>query len=223
MLPRRTERTCRPAGLGNSARAHPRLGGVLRRAHPCGCRSLRAAPAHLPGPEGRGVGRTGFHGSRPLLRSRRYRCSDRCPAAGYRPVCRRYRPGSGGECPPQHPPGSCLRGRPVRSADGIAEGSRRHPGGQHPLCADGCPGPQAPGGATPRDTRRPQRRGGWTGCAEAPRGGAPRWLASGGYLFVESSEEQAGPTAGVFKANGLVASIAHSEQLCSTVVTGALP
>ena len=27
----------------------------------------------------------------------------------------------------------------------------------------------------------------------------------------------------VFEANGLVASIAHSEQLCSTMVTGALP
>ena len=53
--------------------------------------------------------------------------------------------------------------------------------------------------------------------------GAPRWLACGGYLFVESSEEQAELTAAVFEANGLVASIAHSEQLCSTVVTGALP
>jgi|GEM_PF-2383146 len=223
MLPRRTERTGRPAGLGNSARAHPRLGGVLRPAHPRGFRSLRAAPAHLPGPEGRGVGRAGFHGSRPLLWSRRYRCSDRCPAAGYRPVCRRYRPGRCGECPPQHPPGSCLRGRPVRSATGIAEGSRRHPGGQHPLCADGYPGPHAPearlhetrvalnGGADGLDV---QRR-----LAE----GAPRWLACGGYLFVESSEEQAELTAAVFEANGLVASIAHSEQLCSTVVTGALP
>ncbi len=53
--------------------------------------------------------------------------------------------------------------------------------------------------------------------------GAPRWLASGGHLFVESSEEQAELTAAVFEANGLVASIAHSEQLCSSVVSGTLP
>ena len=51
---------------------------------------------------------------------------------------------------------------------------------------------------------------------------APRWLTSGGHLFVESSEDQAQLTAAVLEANGLVASIAHSAELCSTVVTGAL-
>ncbi len=53
--------------------------------------------------------------------------------------------------------------------------------------------------------------------------GAPRWLAPGGILFVESSEEQAEVTAAVFEANGLVASIAHSEEHFSTVVSGTVP
>jgi len=52
---------------------------------------------------------------------------------------------------------------------------------------------------------------------------APRWLAPGGHLFVESAEEQAEHTAAMFEANGLDASIAHSEELYSTVVTGTLP
>jgi release factor glutamine methyltransferase len=52
---------------------------------------------------------------------------------------------------------------------------------------------------------------------------APGWLAPGGRLFVESSEEQAAVTAAVFEANGLVASVAHSEEFYSTVVTGTLP
>ncbi len=50
---------------------------------------------------------------------------------------------------------------------------------------------------------------------------APEWLAPGGHLFVESSEQQAGLTAAIFEANGLVATIAHNEELYSTVVTGA--
>jgi release factor glutamine methyltransferase len=52
---------------------------------------------------------------------------------------------------------------------------------------------------------------------------APQWLASGGHLFVESSEEQAELAAAVFGANGLSASIAHSEEFNSTVITGTLP
>lgn len=52
---------------------------------------------------------------------------------------------------------------------------------------------------------------------------APRWLARGGHLLVESSEKQAELAAALFEANGLVASIVHSEELCSTVVTGTLP
>lgn len=51
---------------------------------------------------------------------------------------------------------------------------------------------------------------------------APRWLAPGGHLFVESSEEQAELTAQVFAANGFVPAIAHSEELYSTVVIGTL-
>ncbi len=52
---------------------------------------------------------------------------------------------------------------------------------------------------------------------------APRWLARGGHLLVESSEEQAERSAAVFEAQGLVATIVHSDELYSTVVIGTLP
>ena len=52
---------------------------------------------------------------------------------------------------------------------------------------------------------------------------AVHWLALGGHLFVESSEEQAELTAGIFRENGLVPTIAHSEALFSTVVIGTRP
>ena len=52
---------------------------------------------------------------------------------------------------------------------------------------------------------------------------APHWLAPGGHLVVESSEEQAGRTAALFEASGLIASIANSDELYSTVVIGTLP
>ena len=51
---------------------------------------------------------------------------------------------------------------------------------------------------------------------------APHWLAPSGHLVVESSEEQADVTAALFEANGLVASIAHSEEFSATVVIGTL-
>jgi len=51
---------------------------------------------------------------------------------------------------------------------------------------------------------------------------APHWLAPSGHLVVESSEEQADLTAALFEANGLVASIAHSEEFSATVVIGTL-
>jgi release factor glutamine methyltransferase len=52
---------------------------------------------------------------------------------------------------------------------------------------------------------------------------APHWLAPGGHLVVESSEAQAELTAALFEASGLIASIAHSDELYSTVVIGTLP
>lgn len=52
---------------------------------------------------------------------------------------------------------------------------------------------------------------------------APHWLAPGGHLVVESSEEQAELTAALFEASGLIASIANSDELYSTVVIGTLP
>ena len=51
---------------------------------------------------------------------------------------------------------------------------------------------------------------------------APRWLAPGGHLLVESSREQSGLTAALFEESGLIATIAHSEELYSTVVIGTM-
>jgi release factor glutamine methyltransferase len=49
---------------------------------------------------------------------------------------------------------------------------------------------------------------------------APHWLAPGGRLFVETSEEQAELTAEIFAANGLQPTVEHSEEHHSTVVSG---
>jgi release factor glutamine methyltransferase len=52
---------------------------------------------------------------------------------------------------------------------------------------------------------------------------APRWLAPGGHLLVETSEKQADLAAAIFAANGLMPTIAHSDELYSTVVSGRRP
>jgi release factor glutamine methyltransferase len=52
---------------------------------------------------------------------------------------------------------------------------------------------------------------------------APDWLAPGGHLLIESSERQSPALAAVFVENGLVPSIAKSDELGATVVIGALP
>ncbi|MFE7608575.1 putative protein N(5)-glutamine methyltransferase [Streptomyces celluloflavus] len=52
---------------------------------------------------------------------------------------------------------------------------------------------------------------------------APRWLAPGGHLLVETSERQAPPAADAFARNGLVPRIAHSEDHDATVVIGTAP
>lgn len=49
---------------------------------------------------------------------------------------------------------------------------------------------------------------------------AREWLAPGGSLLVEVSEEQAPQTARIFERSGLVANIHHSSELYSTVVSG---
>ena len=49
---------------------------------------------------------------------------------------------------------------------------------------------------------------------------APRWLAPGGYLLVETSERQAGPTMAAVSAAGLIPQLATDEELDATVVIG---
>ena len=50
--------------------------------------------------------------------------------------------------------------------------------------------------------------------------GARDWLAPGGHLLVETSEEQAPVAAGIFAAAGLPATVVHDEDRNATVVVG---
>jgi release factor glutamine methyltransferase len=52
---------------------------------------------------------------------------------------------------------------------------------------------------------------------------APRWLAPGGHLLVETSEDQAPATVRAFARNGLIPRVASSEELDATVVMGVRP
>ncbi|MEX2984780.1 putative protein N(5)-glutamine methyltransferase [Streptomyces sp. C36] len=52
---------------------------------------------------------------------------------------------------------------------------------------------------------------------------APRWLAPGGHLLVETSERQAPLTAAAFARGGLVPRVIACEDLDATVVVGTLP
>jgi release factor glutamine methyltransferase len=49
---------------------------------------------------------------------------------------------------------------------------------------------------------------------------APRWLASGGHLLIETSERQAPVLAEIFSAAGLVARIVADDEIGATVVIG---
>ncbi|MFI7128159.1 putative protein N(5)-glutamine methyltransferase [Nonomuraea sp. NPDC050153] len=53
--------------------------------------------------------------------------------------------------------------------------------------------------------------------------GAPRWLAPGGHLLVETSERQAGATAEAVARAGLAARVASSDELDATAVIGTRP
>ena len=52
---------------------------------------------------------------------------------------------------------------------------------------------------------------------------APRWLARGGHLLVETSEHQATHTAELFEDNGLIPLVASSDELNATVIIGTRP
>lgn len=49
---------------------------------------------------------------------------------------------------------------------------------------------------------------------------APRWLAPGGHLLIETSERQAPVLAGVFGAQGLIPWVVRSDELDATAVVG---
>ena len=49
---------------------------------------------------------------------------------------------------------------------------------------------------------------------------APRWLAPGGHVLVETGEGQAAATLSAFAGHGLVATVARAEDVNATVVTG---
>ena len=53
--------------------------------------------------------------------------------------------------------------------------------------------------------------------------GAPHWLAPGGRLLIEATEEEAGGLAGAVTAAGLTAAVTGCEDLDATVVTGTRP
>lgn len=52
---------------------------------------------------------------------------------------------------------------------------------------------------------------------------APRWLAAGGHLLVETGERQAPQAVETFAGNGLIPRVARSEELNATVVIGTTP
>jgi release factor glutamine methyltransferase len=52
---------------------------------------------------------------------------------------------------------------------------------------------------------------------------APAWLALGGSLMIESSEEQASATAGLMRAVGLAVRVVHDDEVDGTVVVGTRP
>ncbi|MER8072511.1 putative protein N(5)-glutamine methyltransferase [Streptomyces sp. NPDC094034] len=52
---------------------------------------------------------------------------------------------------------------------------------------------------------------------------APRWLAPGGCLLVETSEHQAARAVETVAGSGLIPRVARSEELCATVVVGTMP
>jgi release factor glutamine methyltransferase len=52
---------------------------------------------------------------------------------------------------------------------------------------------------------------------------APPWLAPGGYLLVEVSEDQAGQTVEILARNGLIPRVASSDERSATVVIGTRP
>ena len=53
--------------------------------------------------------------------------------------------------------------------------------------------------------------------------GASSWLAPGGHLLVETSERQVARTAAVFVDQGMLARVAHDDELDATVVIATLP
>jgi release factor glutamine methyltransferase len=52
---------------------------------------------------------------------------------------------------------------------------------------------------------------------------APRWLAPGGHVLVETSEDQATAAADAMERSGLVPDVTRSDELNATVLIGTRP
>jgi release factor glutamine methyltransferase len=78
----------------------------------------------------------------------------------------------------------------------------------------------------PREARDHEARGALDGGADGldvqrrVAAAAPEWLAPGGHLLMETSDQQASRAAGILGAAGLSARVARSEELEATVVIG---
>jgi release factor glutamine methyltransferase len=86
--------------------------------------------------------------------------------------------------------------------------------------------PTAEVGLLPAEARRHEPRtaldGGEDGLSILRRvaAAAPRWLAPGGHLLVETSERQAARMAGIAAGHGLVPRVVSSPELAATVIIG---
>jgi release factor glutamine methyltransferase len=86
--------------------------------------------------------------------------------------------------------------------------------------------PTAEVGLLPAEARSYEPRssldGGADGLAILRRvaAAAPRWLAPGGHLLVETSERQASPMTGIAAGHGMAPRVASSAELAATVVIG---
>jgi release factor glutamine methyltransferase len=52
---------------------------------------------------------------------------------------------------------------------------------------------------------------------------APRWLAPGGHLLIETSRRQASPATEIITGHGLIPKLSHSDELNATVLIGTRP
>ena len=211
-----------------AAGARARLGGVLRPADRRGPRGLRPPPPHrVPGPRGgrASLGRGPWSSTCAAARARwaprwpRHWAGPRCtPPTSTRPPCgapAATSPPPAARCTratSYEPLPAALRGR----VDVLVANAPYVPTEAIGLHAAGGPPARAAGGA-----RRRRRTGSTSQRRVAAE--APRWLAPGGHLLIETSEQQAPQTAEAFVRHGLRARVTRSDELSATAVIGTMP